>query len=460
MIRPRDIHRRPPWAIALVASLAAVLLSLAGGAGAATRQLSQVSALDYAPSQVIVSYKPGTSEATAAAVRRATSTVAAGGLPGGTHLLQIARGRSVDQAIAALKGQPAVRDAVPDYRVHAADFSPDDPGFGHGWQRVQWNFTGPYGVDVPAAWNLARQAGAPGGRGVTVAVIDSGVAFENYHEFRRSPDFARSTFVSPYDFLTHDNHPVDRFDHGTHVAGTIAEETNNKVALTGIAYEAHVMPLRILDAAGSGDTATLARAIRYAVVHHAQVINLSLELDPTVRDRSLPSLVAALRYANQKGVVVVAAAGNGSPPRSSVDYPGAGPGVIAVGAISSDGCLTDYSNHGKGLALVAPGGGDDAALFDDPYDSSHCDPSKTGRDVVQETFNSNPRKFSLLGFDGTSFATPHVAAAVALLIATHRLGPHPTPAAILERLEATARPLGPRGRYGAGLLDIAAALRP
>ncbi len=115
-----------------------------------------------------------------------------------------------------------------------------------------------------------------------MAVLDSGVAFERYRGFRRAPDLRRSTFVHPWDFVDHDRHPNDRYGHGTHVTGTIAEATNNDLAVAGVAYGVKIMPLKVLNDFGEGDSVAIARAIRYAAKHGADVINLSLEFDRRV----------------------------------------------------------------------------------------------------------------------------------------------------------------------------------
>jgi len=190
------------------------------------------------------------------------------------------------------------------------------------------------------------------------------------------------------------------------------------------------------------------------------VINLSLEFSPNVSASDIPELIEALRYAHRRGVLVVAAAGNEG--RTAIAYPARAPDVVAVGATTEHGCLADYSNDGAGLTLVAPGGGADANLPGDP----NCHPEEpSGRSVYQETFTgSSVRRFGLpSGYEGTSMASPHVAATAALIIASGVLGRHPTPAQITARLRTTARRLGGGGDerlYGAGLVNAAAATAP
>ena len=165
-----------------------------------------------------------------------------------------------------------------------------------------------------------------------MAVLDTGVAYRNWKTFHRSPDFGRTHFVSPYDFVSNNRFPLDRNGHGTFVAGIIAESTNNGIGLTGLAYGASIMPIRVLDSSGEGDEATIARGIRYAVSHGAQVINLSLEFLPSqVNSGSeIPQIVSAIEYAHRHGVTVVGAAGNDE--TNKIAYPARAPGVISVGA--------------------------------------------------------------------------------------------------------------------------------
>jgi serine protease len=426
---------------------------------------SMASAAEVVPGKVIVRYKVDASRHARATVQERTGTRFAARLPGGSRTLKIADGDTVAKTVAELNGHADVAYAVPDYKAHAAGFVPNDPGRGTtvgAWQQVQWNFAGQWGVNAIQAWDLARAAGAPGGRGVIVAVIDSGVAYENHGAFRRAPDLSASQFTkAKYDWVDRDRHPDDEESHGTHVTGTIAQNTNNGQGLTGLAYGVKIMPLRVLDSEGNGDGADIARAIRYAVKHGAKVINMSVEFDTSLTAGDIPEVIAALHYASRKNVTLVAASGNEG--ISKVAYPARDREVISVGATTFNGCLADYSNAGRGLDIVAPGGGQDASFSSNPNDKANCDPSGPDHHIVQQTLWRDVKHFKLVGFEGTSFATPHVTAAAALLIATKRLGAHPTPAQIKARLKATARDLGAAGPdsfYGAGLLDVGAALAP
>jgi serine protease len=438
------------------------LLLPALAAAAALGAPAVASAADVVPGKVIVRYKSDATRHERAIVQRRTGTRFGTRLPGGSRTLAIADGESVAKTVAELNSHPHVAYAVPDYKVHAADFVPNDPGRGSGWERLQWNFVGQWGVNAPPAWNRAIAAHAPGGRGVVVAVIDSGVAYENHKPFRRAPDLSPRQFAKArYDWVDNDRHPNDEESHGTHVTGTIAQQTNNRRGVTGLAYGVKIMPLRVLDAWGNGDGADIARAIRYAVKHHARVINMSVEFDTSLRASDIPEVIAAMRYATRKRVTMVAASGNEG--ISKVAYPARYSDVISVGASTYNGCLADYSNAGRGLDLVAPGGGQDANFTGNARDRANCNPESADRQIVQQTLWHDVRHFRLIGFEGTSFATPHVTAAAALLIASKRLGARPTPAQIKRRLRVTARDLGPNGidaHYGAGLLDVGAALAP
>ncbi len=429
-------------------------------AGGATSTASAAVAGGYATNEVVVRYGAASHLAYAAASAQSGQAPSTGH----TSLLHLPRGESVTAALRRLRARHGVLWAVPDYRAHVAGgLIPNDRGDGKAageWQHLQWNFVGPFSVNAPEAWANVAAAGAPGGRGVTVAVLDTGVAYANRGPFRRSPDLSRYGFVAGYDFVRHNRFPNDRNGHGTFVASAIAEATNNGYGLTGLAFAARIMPVRVLDTQGEGEASTIAEGVLFAVKHGARVINLSLEFSPGVTASDIPELIEAIRYAHRHRVLVVAAAGNEG--HTALAYPARAPDVVSVGATTEHGCLASYSNDGSGLTLVAPGGGADASLPGDP----NCHPElPAGRDIYQVTFTGNsPRHFGIpSGYEGTSMATPHVSATAALIIASGVLGGHPTPAQLTARMRATARPLGGGGDerlYGAGLVDAAAATAP
>jgi serine protease len=363
----------------------------------------------------------------------------------------------------------AVLIAVPLALALAAPASawiPNDPGMSGvpgGWQSDQWNFLPSTGVDAPRAWDNLIAAGRPGARGVKIAVLDSGV------EYRRSPDLSTIRFTRGRDFCARtidsgafacageDATPDDEYGHGTHVASTIAESTNNGDALTGLAYGATIIPVKVLNRFGDGDEVSIAKGLRYAADRGAQVINLSFEFGASTASASeIPRIAAAVRYARRKGALIVAAAGNDTLARLA--YPAALRGIVSVGAVTEHGCLAEYANTGRDLDLVAPGGGEDAPLLDQPA----CRPSEPpGRSILQLAFTRTNKRFRYpASYKGTSMAAPHVSATAALIIASGVLGPDPAAKAIEDRLKATARDLGAPGRddqYGAGLIDAGAA---
>jgi serine protease len=396
--------------------------------------------------------------------------------------LRLPRGVGVRETARALRRNPRVAYAEPNYVATASvaepiEFTPpNDPGTLGGaseaaagvgdWSFKQWNFlpwegapasrlpVSPGGIDVVDAWRHLEEVGRPGGDGVTVAVLDTGIAYRpDPPRFQRSPDFTASQFAKGYDFVEDDSVPLDENGHGTHVAGTIAEKTDNGIGLTGIAYRAKLMPVRVLDRHGRGDATEIAKGIRFAVAHHAQVINMSFNFGC---GKQVPVVDEALREAFARGVVAVASAGNlGS--ETCVSEPATGPRVIAVGGTTEGGCLGSYSLAGTAIDLLAPGGGAPA---------SDC-PSISARPIYQVTLKAGTTDiFGIPGnYVGTSMAAAHVSGVAAMVLASGVLGAPPTPQARVEavtkRLRTTARDLGlPRTQEGAGLIDAAAATDP
>lgn len=420
----------------------------------------------FSPDSLIVGFDRGTSAKTGVAAL--SSSGVDGVEPGGPRsaLVRLRDGESPVAAARRIARRPGVKFVKPNYLVRAsAEFMPDDPGRGAAgeWRQLQWNFVGDYGVNVEPAWDKLRALGVEGARGAVIAVIDTGVAYETIGRYSRSPDLAGVSITSPYDFVDHDRHANDRNGHGTHVASTIAESTNNGVGVTGMAYGATLMPLRALDGSGLGDELTVARAIRYAAGRGADVINLSVEFDVRLNSRSLPTIISAMRYAHKKGTLVVAAAGNQAARR--VSYPARYDHALAVGATTIRGCLAEYSDVGSGLDLVAPGGGADSGVMDlrdGSTDRANCSFNGQPATIYQMTFGRSLGRFGLVsGYEGTSMAAPHVAAAAAMIIASGIIGPDPSPTAVSDRLEATARDLGYPGydtRYGFGIVNAGNAL--
>jgi serine protease len=431
----------------------ALLLALAAPAAA--------SAQDYVPGEVVVRYEDGTTRAERAATQAATGTGTQDVTAPQTRVLDVQDGDSVPETVRELRSRPDVEYAAPNMIAHTAGFFPDDPGRGGpgDWKSVQWNFLADAGVNAPDAWSNARAAKAPGARGATIAVLDTGIAYANRGRYRQAPDLAKTRFVKGFDFVAKDDQPFDQNGHGTFVTGILAQSTDNGTGVTGLAYRARIMPVRVLDARGEGSATDIENGIRFAIKKKVEVINLSLEFGTEVRASEIPGIIGAIRDANRAGIVMVAASGNEG--ERVIAYPARAAQVISVGATTENRCLADYSNGGNGLDIVAPGGGPDANLTTDP----NCKPfSGSGREIVQQAFKgSTVRRFGLRTEEGTSMASPHVAAAAAFVIATGTAGRNPSPAAVEERLKATAKDLGapgPDASYGAGLVDLAAATSP
>ncbi len=372
--------------------------------------------------EIIVRLKDTAGVSSAQLNRSVGITSAVPDASGRFSLVQVPEGRTAAELIQDYLASGLVEYAEPNYARDAA-WTPNDPLYPE-----QWNFDQ---VDADAAWDIQQG----GSSAVVVAVLDSGIAYEDYGVYRLAPDLAETNFVAGLDYVNGDAHPNDDFGHGTHVCGTIAQSTNNGIGVAGLAFGVTIMPVKVLDSSGHGTSSTLADGIYYAVDHGAQIINLSLGGTGTSQTEA-----DAIAYAANHNVIVVCAGGNDSSNGDELYYPAAYPSTIAVGATNYDRVRSAYSNTGSYIDLVAPGG-----------DSSHG--------VLQQTFaGSNYGTFGYWAYYGTSMACPHVAATAALLLSEN---PTLTPDEIRAVLESTAVDLGAAGPddvYGYGLLNAGAAL--
>ncbi len=354
--------------------------------------------------------------------------------PAGVHLVEIPAAETVDRMIDFFGADESVQYVERNHLVRAS-FVPDDPYFVY-----QWNLDNSTngGIQMEAAWDIQR-----GDPNVIVAILDTGVAYEDYGSYQQAPDLANTNFVAGYDFVNDDSHPNDDQGHGTHVCGTIAQSTNNGIGVAGVAFGCSIMPVKILDADGLGDHFAIAQGIYYAIEHGATVINLSLG-GPDGSE----TLRAAMAEAYRRGVTIICAAGNDYEEGSPTEYPAAyNEYCLAVGAVRFDLSRAPYSNVGPDIDVVAPGGD----LSVDQNDDGYVD------GILQQTFVEDPSDFAYWFFQGTSMATPHVAGLAALLVAQGVSDPNDVRLAI----ESTALDLGFEGwdsEYGWGLIDVPAAL--
>ncbi|MCU7722189.1 S8 family serine peptidase [Actinoplanes sp. KI2] len=379
-------------------------------AGAARKHAAQQK---FDPHTVLVRFKSGLSATTKnkALSKRSVSSL---GAVEGTGFVKVHTDGSAADALRQLRADPAVSAASLDYKRQITA-TPNDPGYTYGDQDYLKT------VRVPQAWDRTK-----GSTAQLIAVVDTGV--NGAHE-----DLKGRT-VAGYNAITNTaiaaGAKSDDNGHGSMVAGIAAANTNNSIGVAGVAWTGRVMPVKALDKEGSGWDSDIARGVTWAADHGAKVINLSLggpDDDAVLHD--------AIKYATNKGALVVVAAGNSGD--NAPQYPAVYPEVLAVGATDHAGNLTDFSTYGDWVDVAAPG-----------YAIVSTGP---GLDPA-----NGPGEDYYIG-DGTSFAAPIVSGVAALVRSEY---PALTVGQVISRLKLTARDAGPRGLdpyYGYGVVDAFAA---
>ena len=434
----------------------------------------------YLRGSVIVKFRPGTSPLAQGAMLTSVAGSATTDLSDADFdIVSIDRDADPEAVARRLDAQPDVEYAQARYRVRPL-FVPNDPLY-----TQQWNYPM---LDMERAWDINPGAASS----LTVAILDSGVAYRNISlrfsttpvrldgvlfpslgnidvPFAAAPELGPSDrFVAPRDFIWDDTTPVDMDGHGTHVAGTIGQVTNNSVGVAGMAFNVRLMPVKVIDGFwdayfGSpfvGTDDVVARGVRYAVDNGAKVLNMSIgRTGPPA-----PVVQEAIAYAVSRGAFVSVAAGNefqdGNPVERVAEFAPQIDGMVAVAAVGRDRARAVYSSTGPYVELAAPGGdfsrgGATSMVLQQTYDSTFVD-----------TYVDGPSRFRAPRFDvfgyiryqGTSMAAPHVSGFAAMLMQQGIT----SPAAIEAAMKRYATDIGASGRdneYGFGLINPRAALR-
>lgn len=379
---------------------------------------------EFVSDQILVKFRHGVSEDVKLEVHKRLAAISIRDSYRKRYQIVTVKDGDVERMISLYSNDPNVEYAEPNYILRAF-FTPNDEFFSFQWHLSQ--------INCEEAWEIST------GNGVVVAVVDTGVNPNGFDSFG-------GRLIQGHDFANNDNDSSDDNGHGTHVAGTIAQETNNVTGVAGVAFDAVILAVKVLGRFGFGNTDAVVDGIRWAADNGAQIINLSLG-----GPESTKVMEEAINEAHNKGVIIVAAAGNESGP---VSFPAALEPVIAVGSVRFDETLSFFSNFGDPLDVVAPGGD---ATVDQNNDGF-------GDGVLQETFkkgffrNRNNFDWDYFFFQGTSQASPHVAGVAALLLS---IKPSLTPDEVRSAIQSTAKDLGAEGkdsRFGWGLVDAHAAL--
>jgi len=307
----------------VLGSSAVLITTTALAAGAAP---SAIAAPDAVPGQLLVTYGDGVSAAAQAAIEAGVGASIVRTIPElGVHVLRVPDA-AADRVVDALSHNPAVTFAERDHIAQATS-TPNDY-----WWPSEWS---PVKTNAPTAWNTTT-----GSASVVVAVLDSGVD-------TTQPDL-QSKLVAGRDIVNNDADPTDDNGHGTMTAGIVGAASNNGIGVASYCWGCAVMPVKVLGADGTGSYSNIAAGITWAADNGARVINLSLG---GTTDSS--TLHSAVTYAHDKGVVLVAAAGNSG--TTAYNYPAAFPEVVSVAGTDSTDVLYSWSNYGSWVKVAAPG---------------------------------------------------------------------------------------------------------
>jgi serine protease len=440
----------------------------------------------YVPGRVIVKFKGGASSAarlsamSSLSTRAQAATLAPRPAWANFDVMRIDPNADAEAMAQALAARSDVEYAQADYRIYPR-FVPNDKYYAD----YQWNL--PL-IDMQRAWDIQPQAGSA----ITVAILDTGLAYTDvsiqFHADAIQVDptttlpalgdvvvpFATATdivnagrVVSPHDFIWNDTLPVDLDGHGTHVAGTLGELTNNGTGMAGVAFNVKLMPVKVLDSVwddifGSPNYASdevVAQGIRYAADNGAKIINMSLGRTGP----GAPVIEDAINYAVSKGAFVAVAGGNdaedGNPTEVVAEIASRIRGAVSVAAVDRAKAHAYYSNTGSYIELAAPGGSDrgfgaNGFVWQQTYDYDYTDTYLDPSTYAAPRFDI----LAYVGYIGTSMATPHVSGVAAMLMQQGITDPK----AIEAALEQFADDLGPAGRddsFGFGLINARNTLR-
>jgi serine protease len=447
------------FALGLVAAVCLMLLAT-GSLFAETlhtksmaRLATQYGEIEYVRGEVLVAFTRGVSSEQMAELNRDFGSSVMSVHGGNVRKLRVPAGVTEEDFVARLQRDPRIKAASLNSICHAF-MIPNDPLY----DPYQWHFPK---IGCPAAWDIST------GTDIIVGILDSGIAYEDYPipsyeldtvqsgvtTYVQAPDLAGTAFVPGYDYINNDTHPNDNCSHGTHVAGTMAQTTNNSLGVAGMAFDCKLMPVKVLDYSGTGTAQTLIDGLEFAADNGAQVINMSLGWVPGYDPG--PLVHAAIQYAYNAGCVLVAGSGNAGV--GIVSYPAAYSEVIAVGATRYDDELADYSQYGTAQELTAPGGDIYVDQNGDGYGDGVLQQTFAGYDPGPPEVLADPTDIGYWFFDGTSMASPHVTALVAMMIANGQTGIEN----IRTILQESAVDLGSPGwdqYYGYGRIDAYAAL--